>query len=352
MAILRVKFTKDKRDRLAQVLWILNWVSVITGVILFSMGLFLKIEIRKRSEVMANREVDSVPHMLIVVGTIACGINFLGGKICYDCSDTNKFSRWKMVMLPYIICTFFFTFCILVGALMCYTMRNELEESLYVGLREAMKFYKDTDTPGRCFLKRTVDQLQIDFHCCGNKGFRDWFEIQWISNRYLDMRSKDVQDRLKSNIDGKFLVDGVPFSCCNPNSPRACIQYNLTDSSAYYNYDYQNEELNLWMKGCRQALLEYYTEIMQSIGLMLTYLFALYLQTAMENVHLQGDPECESEGWLLENNFVETARTNFNIMKNLHKVDQVSTVSGAEDLNIHDNTAEYGPDKVPPKSID
>lgn len=47
MAVLKVKFTKTNRDKLAQVLWILNWVSVVTVMILFSLGLFLKVEINK-----------------------------------------------------------------------------------------------------------------------------------------------------------------------------------------------------------------------------------------------------------------------------------------------------------------
>uniref|UniRef100_A0A8B9P3J9 Uncharacterized protein n=1 Tax=Apteryx owenii TaxID=8824 RepID=A0A8B9P3J9_APTOW len=228
MAVLKVKFTKTKRDKLAQILWILNWVSVLSGIILFSLGLFLKIEIKKHNEVMAKGDINSVPNMLISVGVIACIINFLGSKICYDCSDANKFSRWKLVMLPYIVCTFCFTFCILVG---------------------------DTDIPGRCFfLKKTVDMLQIGFRCCGNN---------------------EVLDRLKSNIDGKFLVDGVPFSCCNPNSPRPCIQYQLTNNSAHYSYDFLTEELNIWVKGCREVLLDYYTAIMRSIGIeaLLIWLF-------------------------------------------------------------------------------
>ncbi|XP_028677250.2 photoreceptor outer segment membrane glycoprotein 2-like [Erpetoichthys calabaricus] len=351
MAVLKVKFTKTKRCKLAQILWILNWISVITGIILFSLGLFLKVEIRKKNEIMYNREIHSVPNMLIAVGVIACGINFLGGKICYDCSDSNKFHRWKLIMLPYIICTFFFTFCVLVGALMCYTMKNELEESLYLGLKEALKFYKDTDIPGRCFLKKTVDLLQMEFRCCGNNGFRDWFEIQWISMRYLDVSNKEVQDRLKSNVDGKYLMDSVPFSCCNIYSPRPCIQHQLTNNSAHYSYEFQTEELNVWMTGCRQALLEYYMQIMQSIGftVLIIWLFELsvltgvrYLQTALENVLLQGDPDSESEGWLLENGFVETARTNFNIIKNLGKSNQINAVSGNEDPNLNVTPSSHG----------
>ncbi|KAI4878595.1 hypothetical protein NFI96_016708 [Prochilodus magdalenae] len=360
MAVLRVKFTKSQRDKLAQVLWLLNWVSVVTGIILFSLGLFLKVEINKRREVMAERQIHSVPNMLIAVGLIACIINFLGGKICYDCVDTNKFLRWKLVMLPYIICTFFFTLCVLVGALMCYSMHKELEESLALGLSDAMRYYKDTDTPGRCFLKRTVDQLQIQFQCCGNKGHRDWFQIQWISIRYLDMSKREVLDRLRSNVEGKYLMDSVPFSCCNVNSPRPCIQYQLTNNSAHFNYDYQTEDLNLWKRGCHQALVEYYTNIMHSIGLavLLIWLFELsvltgvrYLQTALENVLRQGDPESESDGWLLENSFVETARSNFSIIKNLGKCNQISTAVN-EDPNIDKPcTAHYGPDNVPPKQM-
>ncbi|XP_061071990.1 photoreceptor outer segment membrane glycoprotein 2-like [Conger conger] len=360
MAVLKVKFTRNKRDKLAQVLWVLNWVSVVTGIILFSLGLFLKVEINKQREVMSDRDIHSVPNMLIAVGLIACGINFLGGKICYDCVDTTKFLRWKLLMLPYIICTFFFTFCILVGALMCYTMRNELEESLNLGLRDAMRYYKDTDMPGRCFLKRTLDMLQIQFQCCGNGGFKDWFHIQWISNRYLDMSSKEVVDRLRSNVEGKYLMDGVPFSCCNVYSPRPCIQQQITNNSAHFNYDYQTEELNLWRKGCRESLLEYYTQIMQSIGLtvLIIWLFEIsvltgvrYLQTAMENVLRQGDPDCECDGWLLENGLVETARSNFNIIKNLGKCNQIDTANNGDPNIDVPLTAHYGPDNVPPKEI-
>ncbi|XP_062407360.1 peripherin 2-like b [Sardina pilchardus] len=358
MAVLKVTFTKTKRDKLAQVLWVLNWVSVITGVTLFSLGLFLKVEILKRQEVMSD-DIHPVPNMLIGVGLCACGINFLGGKICYDCVDTTKFLRWKLIMLPYIICTFFFTFCILVGALMCCFMHHELERSLYQGLHNAMRYYKDTDIPGRCYLKRTVDMLQLEFQCCGNGGYRDWFHIQWISNRYLDMSKSEVVDRLRSNIQGKYLMDSVPFSCCNTFSPRPCIQHQVTNNSAHHNYDYQTEELNLWQKGCRQALLEYYTNIMQSIAIIVItiWLFELfvltgvrYLQTAMENVVQLGDPDSESDGWILENSLSETARYNFNVIKNLGKCCHVGDDPNIDVPSIDpgQNIQETGPSRQIP----
>ncbi|XP_072120117.1 photoreceptor outer segment membrane glycoprotein 2-like [Mobula birostris] len=356
MAVLGVRFTRRQRDRLAQALRMLNWVLVLTGMVLISLGIYLTLEVRKRSEVMVISGGTSLPKMLVVVGAITCGINLLGSKICHDCWD-NKFSCWRLLMVPYITCTTFLSIFILVGALMCYSMRSTLEESLDLGLQRAMRFYKDTDTPGRCFLKKTMDELHVEFRCCGNNGFRDWFEIQWISSRYLDMNSKEVQDRLRSNVDGKYLLDGIPFSCCNLNSPRPCIQFQLTNNSAHYNYDYLTAEMNQWMIGCRQALLDHYTPITQSIGLSMLFIWLFeillligvrYLQTAMENVQNHGDPDSASEGWLLQNNFVEKAKTNFNIIKNLHKVDQISTISGLEDRN---NVAKYGPDNTLPQII-
>ncbi|GLD56899.1 photoreceptor outer segment membrane glycoprotein 2-like protein [Lates japonicus] len=343
MAVGKVTFTKAEREKLAEVLWLLNWISVVTGAILFGLGLFLKIEIQKWQEVMSDQGILYVPHMLISTGLAACCINFLGGKICLDCADTNKFLRWKLVMMPYVVCTFFFTSCVLAGALMCYSIRSQLEESLFLGLRNAMRYYKDTDTPGRCYLKRTLDLLQIQFHCCGNTGYRDWFQVQWISNRYLDMTSSAVVDRLRNNVEGKYLMDGVPFSCCSTFSPRPCIQQQVSNSSAHFNYDQQSQQLNLWRRGCRQTLLDHYTGIMQSIGLtvLLIWLFELlvltgvrYLQTAMENVLRLGDPESESDGWILENSLAETARSNFNIIKNLGKCYQID-----DDPNINVPTA-------------
>lgn len=84
-----------------------------------------------------------------------------------------------------------------------------------------------------------------------------------------------LSSRFRSNVEGKYLMDGVPFSCCNVNSPRPCIQQQITNNSAHFSYEHQTEEQNLWMKGCRDAVLDYYTNIMQSIGLtvLITWLF-------------------------------------------------------------------------------
>lgn len=76
-----------------------------------------------------------------------------------------------------------------------------------------------------------------------------------------------------------------------------------------------------------------------------------FLQTSLENVLRQGDPNCESDGWLLENSFIETARINLNIIKNLGKCNQIDTANnGDPNINVPSTSkAHYGPDNVPPK---
>ncbi|XP_055469037.1 peripherin-2 [Psammomys obesus] len=332
MALLKVKFDQKKRVKLAQGLWLMNWLSVLAGIVLFGLGLFLKIELRKRSDVMNNSESHFVPNLLIGVGVLSCVLNALAGKICYDSLDPAKYAQWKPWLRPYLAVCVLFNGVLFLVALCCFLLRGSLEGTLASGLKNGMKFYRDTDTPGRCFMKKTIDMLQIEFNCCGNNGFRDWFEIQWISNRYLDFSSKEVKDRIKSNVDGRYLVDGVPFSCCNPSSPRPCIQYQLTNNSAHYSYDHQTEELNLWLRGCRHALLAYYSSLMNTMGVvtLLVWLFEVsitaglrYLHTALESMSNPEDPECDSEGWLLEKSVSETWKAFLENFKKLGKSNQV-----------------------------
>ncbi|XP_054648885.1 rod outer segment membrane protein 1b isoform X2 [Dunckerocampus dactyliophorus] len=264
---------------------------------------------------MDNTEIHVVPNILMLVGLASIGTNWVAGRVCQDSLDPSRFPRWKVLLLGWYAVAALLCCLLITVVVLSYALQGRLEESLKVGLRNGIRFYKDTDVPGRCFQKETIDRLQMEFRCCGNTNFRDWFEVQWVSNRYLDYTSKDVKDRIRSNIDGRFLLDGVPFSCCNPASPRPCLQYHLTDNAAHYNYEFQNEELNLYNRGCREALIDYYMDLMNSTGpgvlsvilIQMSVLFSLrYLQTSVEGAMAQEHPEGDSEGYLLEKGVKET----------------------------------------------
>ncbi|KAM9849683.1 rod outer segment membrane protein 1b [Aulostomus maculatus] len=315
MVLLKMKFTQQRRVRLAQGLWLLSWLAVMCGSFIFCLGVYLKIELLRRDEVMENTEIHVVPNILMMVGLASIGTNWVASRVCQDSLDPSRFPRWKILLLAWFAAAAFLCCLLIAVVVLSYALQGRLEESLKVGLRNGIRFYKDTDVPGRCFQKETIDRLQMEFRCCGNNNFRDWFEVQWVSNRYLDFTSKDVKDRIRSNVDGRYLLDGVPFSCCNPASPRPCLQYHLTDNSAHYNYEFQSEELNLYSRGCRQALVNYYMDLMNSTGpgvlsvilIQISVLVSLrYLQTSVEGAMAQEQPEGDSEGYLLEKGVKET----------------------------------------------
>ncbi|KAF3853818.1 hypothetical protein F7725_014506 [Dissostichus mawsoni] len=299
MALMLVKFDLKKRVKLAQTIWFLYWFAVMAGVLVFSMGLFFKIELRKRSELMDNNESHLLPNVLILMGLIACGVNAFGGKVCYDSLDPSKFIKWKPMLKPFLMFCVGFNGMLFVTALLCFVMRIPLQFTLAEGLKNGMRFYKDTDTPGRCYMKRTLDLMQMEFRCCGNDHYRDWFEIH----------------RIGSNVDGQYLMDGVPFSCCNPSSPRPCIQGQMTNNTAHYSYDHYTEELNVWKRGCREAMVSYYGGLMNTIGALVLLVTMLeiavtiglqYINSSLSSLVNPEDPESESEGWILEKTVGET----------------------------------------------
>ncbi|KAM6953339.1 rod outer segment membrane protein 1b [Aplochiton taeniatus] len=315
MALLKMKFPLQRRVRLAQGLWLLSWVAVMCGAFTFCLGIYLKTELLRRAEVMDNSEIHVVPNILILVGIASIGTNMFAGRVCQDSLDPARFPRWKPLLLPWMAVALLLCALLIASVVLSYCLQGSLEESLKVGLRNGIRFYRDTDVPGRCFQKETIDRLQMELRCCGNNNHRDWFEVQWISNRYLDFTSKEVKDRVRSNVDGRYLLDGVPFSCCNPSSPRPCLQQHLLDNKAHFNYEHQSEELNLYNRGCRKALVDYYMGLMNTIGpgilsvisMQLSVMVSLrYLQTAMEGAEALENPEDESEGYILEKGIYET----------------------------------------------
>ncbi|XP_032410215.1 rod outer segment membrane protein 1b [Xiphophorus hellerii] len=343
MALLKMKFSQQRRVRLAQGLWLLSWLAVMCGAFIFCLGVYLKIELLRRDEVMEDTDIHAVPNLLMLVGLASIGANWVASRVCQDSLDASRFPRWKLLLLGWYAVAVLLCCLLLSVVVLSYALQGRLEESLKVGLRNGIRFYKDTDVPGRCFQKETIDRLQMEFRCCGNNNFKDWFEIQWVSNRYLDFTSQEVKDRIRSNVDGRYLLDGVPFSCCNPASPRPCLQNQLTDSRAHYNYEYQSEELNLYSRGCRQALTDYYMGLMNSTGpgvlsvilIQLSVLLSMrYLQTAVDGAMALESPEGESEGYILEKDvkatYAEVKAMALDLLK-FAQVDPASEAAGAEE---------------------
>ncbi|XP_033847232.2 photoreceptor outer segment membrane glycoprotein 2-like [Periophthalmus magnuspinnatus] len=345
MAVGRVVLSCSDRQVLARVLVVLNWVSVVTGAVLVSVGVYLWAELRRWEEVMSEDILWSVPVVLVWTGLGACALNLTGARLCLDCSDLNRFLRWKLVLAPYMGVSLLLTTGVLLAAALSLGLNasGRLDAALEAGLSSAMRRYKDSDR--NLELKTQLDLVQIQMSCCGKDRYQDWFRVQWVSDQYLDRTDPRVQDRFRSNVAGLYLSDSVPFSCCDPASPWPCPQTHLSSRPAphFLSLVQSSRSLGLWGKGCREALGQHYSSILNLISLtalgvwgfeMLVVLGVRYLQTSMESLVLIGDPESDSEAWILESSLCETLRVIKSLGKCYHgnddpNIDRPITGSGA-----------------------
>ncbi|KAJ8045085.1 Peripherin-2 [Holothuria leucospilota] len=185
---------------------------------------------------------------------------------------------------------------------MCFIHQNHLRNSFHEGLLSAMSKYSENDT-----VKVEIDTLQIEFTCCGNEGYEDWFDIQWINSIYLNLDDKRVRSKM---TNGKFLNDDVPFSCCNPYSIRPCIHHHVHDDMFHYNYDHRTG-LTLHSVGCKESLMGYFSRRLQYLGAIVFLVFLIemailcglrLLQTSIALAEDLGDSEATTMGYLFNFN--------------------------------------------------
>lgn len=91
---------------------------------------------------MDSSDIHIVPNLLILVGLTSVGINIWAGKVCQDSLDASRFPRWKNILTPFFCISLFFTSLLLVAMILSYALQPSLEESLKVGLKNGIRFYK------------------------------------------------------------------------------------------------------------------------------------------------------------------------------------------------------------------
>ena len=87
-------------------------------------------------------DIHMVPNMLMLVGLASVGINLCAGRICQDSMDVARFTRWKNFLTPFFMVSLLFTSLLLVAMSLSYALQPSLEESLKIGLKNGIRFYK------------------------------------------------------------------------------------------------------------------------------------------------------------------------------------------------------------------
>lgn len=93
-------------------------------------------------QVMHSMDIHIVPNLLMAVGLASVGINICAGKVCQDSLDPSRFPRWKTFLPPFFCFSVFITSLLLVAMILSFALQPSLEESLKIGLKNGIRFYK------------------------------------------------------------------------------------------------------------------------------------------------------------------------------------------------------------------
>lgn len=298
---LPIRFSEDGRAALCLVMSITNWVCIVISLSLLGLGLYIKFAVEEYTNLVTNYDGESLPYLLISVGTVSSITNLVGGWIAFISGNPKKRMSLRFAHFGYIIWTLCVSVAVFAGGIMCFTHTNHLRDSFHGGLTAAMSLYKDGEIH-----KYEIDKLQMSFKCCGNTAYTDWFQIPWIHTDYLDIQSEDQLMTLEAA--GGYRGDDAPFSCCSPSSHRPCVHHKVHDNRAHVNYDYR-EHITLHSMGCRDALMNHFGDtILKNAGAIIFGIFVLqlmvaivtrYLETSLTEAALSDDPTGPSYGYLI-----------------------------------------------------
>ncbi|XP_004621541.2 rod outer segment membrane protein 1 [Sorex araneus] len=317
--VLALVLPVQRRIRLAQGLWLLSWVLALAGGLTVLCSGHLLVQICHLGSFLAPTcPFHALPKVALAAGAVALGTGLAGAGASRASLDAAQYPSWRGVLGPLLVASAAGGGgLLLVSLVLALALPASLDSGLEEGLGAALAHYKDTEVPGHCHAKRLLDELQLQNQCCGRHGYKDWFGVQWVSSRYLDPNDPDVVDRILSNVDGLYLTDGVPFSCCNPHSPRPCLQSRLSDPQAHPLLDAEPLSLNLWAHGCHGVLLGRLQGLASTLGSVLAATCLLhvlvllglrYLQTALEGLGGVIEGEGETQGYLFSGGLRDTLK--------------------------------------------
>ena len=124
----------------------------------------------------------------MAVGAATIIFNLVSLKIASAISDSSRREKLRYVMLGMVAILTIADTGLLIAACMSYVQGSLLTKSFHHGLLNAMMKYKDDVA-----IKAEIDLLQMEFGCCGNEGYEDWFSIQWVNDAYLNPDSQGIR---------------------------------------------------------------------------------------------------------------------------------------------------------------
>ncbi|XP_038165278.1 CD63 antigen [Cyprinodon tularosa] len=193
-------------------LFFFNFIFWICGLALIVVGVLVQVSLHK-SFLIRDASASAAPIFIIAVGVVIFFIAFFG--CCGAWKENHCMVTTFAVLLTLII------LAEIAAAILGYVYRNKLSIVVQDSLTEMISNYKNSSAE----FKKTVDDLQEVWKCCGVNNASDW----------------------KNYGEDKVTV---PDSCCK-NVTVGCGKGTMTDANKVY------------QKGCHDALETFLKENIQ-----------------------------------------------------------------------------------------
>ncbi|CAL1290918.1 unnamed protein product [Larinioides sclopetarius] len=176
-------------------LFLANCVILVCGISVFSVGVWTFADKSFMERLLGTDLYVSATAILIATGVIVTIISFLG---CF-----GAIKEIKCMLLTFFIILFMIFIVMLVGGILGYVFRNEVEKQMDQEMIMSIPLYKNETA-----VTDAWDAVQEYFKCCGivvdsELGYKIW-----------SLKNKEFQGEIK-----------VPQTCCkdqDPSSVREC----------------------------------------------------------------------------------------------------------------------------------
>lgn len=175
------------REDIAVVMMIGSTIQVLFGLVFICFGAVIKVNLDDKLHLMEEYDADFLPAFLLTVGFGTLLTNILLAKVSFDCRDTETQYRWQNYLNLLVAYLFIAIWFIFAASMLCFSHRIEIEESMETGITGLMRNYHEYKES-----KTVMDTVQLQFQCCGNKGYNDWTKIHWISTDHINMTHPEI----------------------------------------------------------------------------------------------------------------------------------------------------------------
>lgn len=162
-----------------------SFLSINIAIIFMCLAWYIRNSVEKHITFLQDfYNPEAVPAVLGLSGFVMLVASILGvkvgigGRIMKDETDIKSEADFMFYYAVSAAVTFG---AVLIAALTCFIEISILSSALGDGLLAGMKKYKEGSE-----FKLEIDYLQMNYKCCGSDSYKDWYDVSWVSTKYLD----------------------------------------------------------------------------------------------------------------------------------------------------------------------